>query len=71
MQLTPLSVESRGLAVVQKALDGIVIRELGGGSGTYDFDWEVKAVRTGYEDYRVIRPSINPQLLRDDLETGR
>jgi hypothetical protein len=56
VQVTPLSAESHGLAVVRKSLDGIIIRELRRGTGTYDFDWEVKCVRRGYEDYRVIRP---------------
>jgi hypothetical protein len=34
----------------------IVVRELRGGKGNYAFDCEVKSVRKGYEDYRVIRP---------------
>jgi len=56
VQLTPLSAGSLGLAVVEKGAHRIVVRELHKGAGTYDFDWEVKAVRTGYEQFQVIRP---------------
>ncbi len=54
--LTPLSADSKGLAVVEKTDTGFKIKELGNGTGNYGFDWEVKAVRKGYEDYKVIRP---------------
>ena len=53
--LTPLSADSKGLAVIQKGKGGVKIKELNNGSGNYEFDWEVKAVRKGYENYRVIR----------------
>lgn len=53
--LTPLSASSKGLAVVKKGKDGFDVQELWEGKGNYQFDWEVKAVREGYEDYRVIR----------------
>jgi hypothetical protein len=56
-QVTPLSPESRGLAVVEKRPDRLVIRELQNGTGTYDFDYLAMAVRKGYENYRVIRPT--------------
>jgi len=56
VQVTPLSTHSRGLCVTRKSLNGVEVRELGDGAGNYDFDWEVKAVRKRYEDYRVIRP---------------
>jgi hypothetical protein len=55
-QLTPLSAASLGLAVVGKHVSSIDVRELHGGAGNYDFDWEVKCVRKGYETYQVIRP---------------
>jgi hypothetical protein len=54
VQLTPSSIESKGLAVMHKGLDGIEIGELGKGTGDYDFDWEVKAVRKRYENQKVI-----------------
>ncbi|MEE9442814.1 MAG: hypothetical protein V3V99_09120 [candidate division Zixibacteria bacterium] len=58
IQLTPLSAESRGLAVVEKSPDRFVVRELSNGEGTYDFDFIVMAVRKGHEDYQVIRPAM-------------
>ncbi len=58
VQLTPLSAESKGLAVVDKSADRIVVAELGNGDGSYDFDYVVMAVRKGYEDYQVIRPAM-------------
>ena len=61
MQLTPLSAKSTGLAVVEKSVDRLVVRELGNGDGTYDFDYMVMAVRKGYEDYQVIRPTLEMQ----------
>jgi len=61
VQLTPLSAESKGLAVVEKSPDRLVVRELGNGDGTYDFDYMVMAVRKGYEDYQVIRPASEAQ----------
>lgn len=58
VQLTPLSPMSRGLCVVRKSTDSFDVRELMNGSGTYEFDWEVKAIRRGYEDYEVVRPKL-------------
>jgi hypothetical protein len=54
--VTPNSAESLGLAVEEKSIERIRIRELSNGIGDYDFDWEAKCIRKGYEDYRVIRP---------------
>jgi hypothetical protein len=65
--LTPLSGSSKGLAVIQKSAQGFAVVELMDGQGNYDFDWEIKAVRKGYEDYRVIRdasesrPGLSPE----------
>ncbi|NOT36761.1 MAG: hypothetical protein HOP11_05240 [Saprospiraceae bacterium] len=55
VQITPLSAESEGLAIVERSLEGIKVKELRKGTGNYKFDWEVKAVRKGFEDYKVIR----------------
>lgn len=55
VMLTPLSAHSKGLAVTEKRPDGFTVVELLEGSGSYAFDWEVKAVRKGYENYRVVR----------------
>ena len=56
IQLTPASADSRGLAYTKKGLDGIEVVELNGGTGNYEFDWRVEAVRKGWENYKVIRP---------------
>ncbi|MEM8891082.1 MAG: hypothetical protein AAGD28_24100, partial [Bacteroidota bacterium] len=53
--LTPLSADSKGMAVIEKGPNGFQVKELWQGNGNYDFDWEVKAVRKGFENYRVIR----------------
>ena len=52
--LTPNSASSEGLAVIEKTATGIKIKELRNGTGNYKFDWEVKCVRKGYEDFEVI-----------------
>lgn len=63
--LTPLSGKSKGLAVVSKKSTGFEVEELLEGSGTYDFDWEVKCVRQGYEQFEVVRNKADdPQPLR-------
>ena len=63
VNLTPNSAESLGLAVVEKTEKGIRVKELYQGTGNYEFDWEVKAVRKGYEDYRVIRPKSEMKVI--------
>ncbi|MFZ1423717.1 MAG: hypothetical protein WAS55_07825 [Saprospiraceae bacterium] len=55
VNLTPGSSDSKGLAVMDKTNIGFKVKELFNGNGNYLFDWEVKCVRKGYEDYRVIR----------------
>jgi len=55
VMLTPLSAQSKGLAVTGKSPEGFEVQELLSGQGSYPFDWEVKAVRKGFENYRVIR----------------
>lgn len=60
--LTPLSASSKGMAVVEKRADGFQVAELMNGTGNYEFDWEVKVVRKGYENYRVIRDASETEL---------
>ncbi len=55
VMLTPLSADTYGLAVVNKTATGFTVRELAKGKGNFDFDWEVKCVRKGFEDYEVVR----------------
>jgi hypothetical protein len=56
VQLTPLSAQSKGLAVTRKSLNGVEVTELADGKGDYAFDWEVKAVRKRYENYQAVKP---------------
>jgi hypothetical protein len=55
VQVVPLSVDSKGLAVTEKAADHIIVQELLGGTGSYSFDFTISAVRKGHENYQVIR----------------
>ena len=61
VMLTPLSADSKGMAVVEKTENGFKVKELHKGKGTYEFDWEVKAVRAGFEDYEVVRSKKDTQ----------
>ena len=73
VQVTPLAPESKGLAVTAKRLDGIVVEELNGGAGSYEFDYLVMVVRAGYEDFRVIRAAGECKLggpMKDCEERG-
>lgn len=65
--LTPLSGESKGLAVIEKALNRFVVRELANGDGNYDFDYMVMAVRKGHEDYQVIRSPLEAKPAEAEL----
>ncbi len=55
ISLTPISLDSKGLTIIEKNKDGFTVGELYGGNGNYSFDWEVKGVRKGYENFHVIR----------------
>ncbi|MBP6796039.1 MAG: hypothetical protein KA143_13330, partial [Saprospiraceae bacterium] len=54
VMLTPLSADSKGIAVLNKTSGGFVAQELFAGSGNYEFDYEVKGIRKGYENEPVI-----------------
>ena len=61
VMLSPLAIESQGLAVVEKTSTGFRVKELRGGSGSYAFDWEVKSTRKGKENYQKLQPKKNYQ----------
>ncbi|MEM9681157.1 MAG: T9SS type A sorting domain-containing protein, partial [Bacteroidota bacterium] len=73
--LTPHSSATFGLAVVEKTEKGVLVRELNGGRknkkarGNFKFDWEVKGVRKGYEDFRIIRDAkeLSEPVLVDEI----
>jgi hypothetical protein len=56
VKLNAMSTETFGLAVIEKTAKGIRVKELKGGKGNFLIDWQVKAVRKGYEGYQVVRP---------------
>ncbi|HMS55305.1 MAG TPA: hypothetical protein PKA27_07860 [Fimbriimonadaceae bacterium] len=47
------------MGVAKKSLAGIQVGEVGGGDGNVEFDWEVKAVRSRFKNYEVLRPWTN------------
>jgi hypothetical protein len=55
VSLTPQYWDTFGLAVVEKTPKGIRVKELKGGKGNFTFDWEVKGLRKGFEDFQVIK----------------
>ncbi|MCB9343314.1 MAG: hypothetical protein H6576_06435 [Lewinellaceae bacterium] len=69
--VTPLSTDTYGLAVVEKTAEGIRVKELKAGTGSFEFDWEVKGVRKGHENFQVIRDKTNYPKERRAQERGR
>ncbi len=62
--ITPLSAESKGVAVIEKANGGFRVKELNGGRGNYAFDYLVMCKRKGQENFQVVREK--PRLMSDD-----
>jgi hypothetical protein len=52
------STDTYGLAVVEKNEKGFRVKEFKGGKGNFDFDYEVKAVRKGYEGFEPVRRKV-------------
>lgn len=67
VQLSPNSAESEGLAVIEKTARGFKVKELRKGTGNYSFDWEVKAVRKGYENFEVVRDRMNVKMPTNEV----
>ena len=65
IQLTPLSADSKGLALLDKNANGFRIKELFNGTGNYKFDFLVQGIRRGYEDHKAIQDKLNPDLLNN------
>ncbi|MBI9067187.1 MAG: hypothetical protein JEZ09_07840 [Salinivirgaceae bacterium] len=55
IQITPLSIDSKGLAVISKSAKQIEVGELFKGSGTYEFDYFIQANVAGQENYKQER----------------
>lgn len=65
VSVTPLDSDTYGLAVTEKTATGFKVVELKRGSGNFAFDWEVKCVRKGYEDFEVVRDKNSDAHLDD------
>lgn len=55
VQITAKSPDSKGIGYWHGSNTGFDVFELNAGNGSYDFDWEVKCVREGHEDYKPVR----------------
>jgi len=62
--LTPHSADSKGLAAIERTVEGFKIKELFDGNGSYLVDWEAKSVRKGFEDFKVLRHKDDPDYLK-------
>lgn len=56
VQLTARSADSEGVAAVRVTLQELELCELRNGTGSYDVDYLVHAVRTGHQEFQVFRP---------------
>jgi hypothetical protein len=70
VQLTPAYADTYGIAVVEKLTTGFKVKELQGKRGNFSFDWEVKAVRKGHENYQVYHKKESLHQLRDTNTNG-
>ena len=55
VQVTPNSVNTYGLAVINRSDDQIAVKELMGGSHSFEFDYRVTGIRESYENKTVVR----------------
>lgn len=65
VMITPLSDESKGMAVLKKSSKGFVVKELFNGTGNYEFDWEIKATRKGYENRPLMIEKSNNGIVNE------
>lgn len=72
MMITPLSAASKGIAIITKTTSHVVVKELFDGKGNYQFDWEVKGVRKGFDlksaTLPVLDSSIQPSPEKQRVE---
>jgi len=64
VQVTPLSANSKGLAVVRADNKEFEVVELSSGVGEYDFSYFVQALRTGHERFEVLRERQQAKSIR-------
>jgi hypothetical protein len=59
VQLTPRYADTFGLAAVEVTKEKIEVRELKGGTNTYEFDYFITAKRGGFEGHEPIQPNTH------------
>ena len=59
VQLTPRYADTFGLAAVRVTREKIEVRELKGGTSTYQFDYFITATRAGFEGHEPIQPNTH------------
>ncbi|MCB0665381.1 MAG: collagen-like protein [Saprospiraceae bacterium] len=57
IQITPLSADTYGIAVIEKTGKGFKVKELKDGQGNFSFDYEVKCTKQGYQNWEKIPAS--------------
>jgi hypothetical protein len=68
VQLTPRYANTFGLAAVRVTKGRIDVRELKGGTNTYEFDYFITAKRAGFEGHEPIQPNTH---FTADMKTAR
>lgn len=77
VMLTPTSANTYGLAVIERTTEGFRVKELMNGTGNFEFFWEVKGVRKGWEKYEVymddseLEPSVESEVDEQALEVEK
>ncbi len=66
VMITPLSAKSKGIAVIKKGSSGFRVQELLEGEGNYEFDWEVKGIRKGSENFKVLQLKLEEPLEKEN-----
>lgn len=67
VQLTPASLDSKGVAFIKSGTDTVEIGELQGGKGSYEVHYVVYALRAGFENEQ---PVVAIEKSKGSLETG-
>lgn len=68
--ITPLSADSKGIAVIKKSTSGFKVKELLQGNGNYSFDWEVKGVRKPGNQKSLSIPKL-PDHLKENRSSAK
>jgi hypothetical protein len=59
VQLTPRYLDTFGLAALEVTRQRIQVRELRGGTNTYEFDYFITAKRRGFEAHQPVQPNTH------------